>query len=66
VAWRDISGRFISAVELVGYEPVDSDQLLNLQLRARRPEKYRERVDVSGAVEQVVRQVVGFNPREVL
>jgi hypothetical protein len=52
--------------ELVGHETVYSDQLLNLQLRARRPEKYRERVDVSGSVEQIVREVVGFDPREVL
>jgi hypothetical protein len=52
--------------ELVGHETVYSDQLLNLQLRARRPDKYRERVDVSGAIEQVVRQVAGFDPREVL
>jgi hypothetical protein len=52
--------------ELVGYEHVYSDQLLNLMLKALRPEKFRERIDVSGSVEQVVRQVAGFNASEVL
>jgi hypothetical protein len=52
--------------ELVGYERVYSDMLLKLLLTAYKPEKFRERVDVSGTVEQVVRQVVGFNPSDVL
>jgi hypothetical protein len=33
---------------------------------ALKPEKFRERVEVSGSVEQIVRQVAGFNPTEVL
>jgi hypothetical protein len=52
--------------ELVGYERVYSDMLLKLMLTALKPEKYRERVDVSGTVEQIVRQVAGFNASEVL
>jgi hypothetical protein len=51
--------------ELVCYEPVYSDQLLNLQLRARRREVPRAG-GREWPVEQVVRQAVGFNPREVL
>jgi len=52
--------------ELVGVERVYSDQLLTLLLKSLRPEKFRERIDVSGSVEQVVRQVVGFDPSAVL
>ncbi len=52
--------------ELVGYERVYSDMLLKMLLGAAKPDKYRERVDVSGTVEQVVRQVAGFDAREVL
>jgi hypothetical protein len=51
---------------LVGVERVYSDMLLKLMLTALKPEKYRERVDVSGTVEQIVRQVSGFNATEVL
>jgi hypothetical protein len=51
---------------LCGYERVYSDMLLKLMLGALKPDKYRERVDVSGTVEQIVRQVEGFDPREVL
>lgn len=52
--------------ELVGYERVYSDVLLKMMLGALKPEKYRERVDVSGTVEQIVRQVAGFDASEVL
>jgi hypothetical protein len=52
--------------ELCGYERVYSDMLLKLMLTALKPEKFRERVDVSGTVEQIVRQVAGFNASEVL
>lgn len=52
--------------ELCGYERVYSDMLLKLMLSALRPEKFRERVDVSGSVEQIVRTVSGFDAREVL
>lgn len=52
--------------ELVGYERCYSDQLLKMMLGALRPEKFRERVDVSGQVEQVIRTVVGFRAEEVL
>ena len=51
---------------LAGYERVYSDMLLKLMLTALKPERFRERVDVSGSVEQIVRQVAGFNASEVL
>jgi hypothetical protein len=51
---------------LVGYERVYSDTLMNTLLKARRPDKYRENINVSGSVEQIVREVVGFDPKEVL
>lgn len=51
---------------LVGYERVYSDSLLKLMLSAVKPEKFRENLHVSGMVEQVVRQVAGFDAREVL
>jgi hypothetical protein len=51
---------------LCGTERVYSDMLLKLMLGALKPEKFRERVDVSGTVEQIVRQVAGFNASEVL
>lgn len=51
---------------LVGYERVYSDVLLKMLLTALKPEKFRDNVNVSGTVEQVVRQVVGFNPADVL
>lgn len=51
---------------LCGYERVYSDVLLKMMLGALKPEKFRERVDVSGTVEQIVRQVAGFNAAEVL
>jgi hypothetical protein len=50
----------------VGVERIYSDTLLKMMLGALRPEKFRERVDVSGTVEQIVRQVAGFDAREVL
>lgn len=51
---------------LVGVERCYSDMLLKMMLGALRPEKYREKVDVSGTVEQVVRQVAGFSAAEVV
>ena len=41
-----------------------SDALMTLLLRARAPEKYREKLDVN--VQQVVKTVVGLDPAEVL
>lgn len=41
-----------------------SDQLLMLLLRARRPDLYREKVDV--AVSQVVKTIAGVDPASVL
>lgn len=41
-----------------------SDALMTLLLRARAPEKYREKLDVS--VQQVVKAIVGIVPDEVL
>jgi len=41
-----------------------SDQLMMLLLRARRPDTYREKVDV--AVSQVVKTIAGVDPASVL
>src|SRR6478672_8448755 len=41
-----------------------SDQLMMLLLRARRPDLYREKVDVS--VQQVVKAIAGVDPASVL
>jgi hypothetical protein len=41
-----------------------SDQLLMFLLRARAPERYRDRVDVS--VTPVIKAVAGFDPADVL
>ena len=41
-----------------------SDALLTLLLKARAPDKYREKVDL--AVSQVIKAVSGFDPAEVL
>jgi hypothetical protein len=41
-----------------------SDQLMMLLLRARKPDVYREKVDV--AVTQVVKAIAGINPASVL
>lgn len=41
-----------------------SDQLMMLLLRARRPDLYREKVDVS--VSQVIKAVAGIDPASVL
>jgi len=41
-----------------------SDQLLMLLLRARKPDLYRERLDV--AVAQVVKAIAGVDPQSVL
>jgi|SRR5215469_607778 len=51
---------------LCGYERVYSDTLMKMWLSALRPEKFRENVNVSGQVEQIVRQVAGFDATEVL
>lgn len=51
---------------LCGYERVYSDTLMKMWLAAIRPEKFRENINVSGQVEQIVRQVAGFNASEVL
>jgi hypothetical protein len=52
--------------QLVGHERVFSDSLMTTLLKARRPDKYRENINVSGSVEQIVREVRGFDPTEVL
>jgi hypothetical protein len=52
--------------ELVGYERVYDGSLLKMLLAAARPEKFRENINVSGQVEQIVRQVAGFDASEVL
>jgi len=50
--------------QLVGYETLYSDSLLWNLLKATRPEKYRERLDMN--VSSVIKQVAGFNPADVL
>jgi hypothetical protein len=52
--------------QLIGHERCYSDSLLAMMLKARRPDRYRENVNFSGCVEQIVREVQGFDPREVL
>jgi len=49
---------------LVGYETVYSDALLWNLLKATRPEKFRERLDMN--VSSVVKQIAGFAPEDVL
>jgi len=49
---------------LAGYLTEYSDQLLIVLLKAMRPERYRERSEVS--VNPVVKVVAGFDPGEVL
>lgn len=51
---------------LVGYERVYDGGLLKMLLAAYRPSVFRENINVSGQVEQIVRQVAGFNATEVL
>jgi hypothetical protein len=50
--------------ELVGYERVYSDNLLWKLLQAVRPEKYRNQVDLS--VNTVIKEIAGFDPKDVL
>lgn len=50
---------------LAGYIQVYSDQLLTLMLKAMRPEKYRERSEVS-VTQPIVKVVAGFDPSQVL
>ena len=52
--------------ELCGYERVYDGSLLKMLLAAYRPDKFRENINISGTVEQVIRQVAGFNAAEVL
>ena len=50
--------------KLVGTITRYSDNLLMFMLRARAPERYRERVDVS--VQPVIKAVAGFDPADVV
>lgn len=50
---------------LAGHVQQYSDQLLTLMLKAMRPEKYRERSEVS-VTQPIVKVVAGFDPAEVL
>ena len=52
--------------ELVGYERQYDSSLLKMLLSAYKPSVFRENINVSGTVEQIVRQVAGFNAAEVL
>ena len=48
----------------VGFTQEYSDSLLLALLKAHRPDKYRERVDLN--VAPVIKQVAGFDPADVL
>lgn len=50
---------------LAGYMTQYSDQLLTLMLKAMRPERFRERSEVS-VTQPIVKVVAGFEPSEVL
>lgn len=50
--------------QVVGTVQRYSDQLLMFLLRARAPERYRDRVDVS--VTPVIKAVAGFDPADVI
>lgn len=50
--------------KLVGYRTEYSDALLVLVLKAMRPDRYRERVDIS--VPQVIKAIGGVDPTDVL
>src|SRR5262245_20757525 len=50
---------------LAGYMTQYSDALLTLLLKAMRPEKYRERSEIS-VTQPIVKVVAGFDPAEVL
>ena len=71
-AWRRaIEGSPYTRTSYYRGEPVGtdhkieySDQLLTLLLRARAPERYREKVDL--AVSQVVKTIAGVDPSSVL
>lgn len=71
-AWRRaVEGSPYTRTSYWHGEPVGTDQkieysdaLMTLLLRARAPEKYREKLDVS--VQQVVKTVAGIDPAEVL
>lgn len=71
-AWRRaIEGSPYTRTSYYRGEPVGtdhkieySDQLLTLLLRARAPERYREKVDL--AVSQVVKAIAGVDPSSVL
>jgi hypothetical protein len=63
-AWHGIKRPIYQGGKLVGYETVYSDNLLLQLLRAHKPEKYRENVQL--AVTSVVKQVSGFDPTDVL
>ena len=68
-AWRRACEGTEEPVHYLG-ERVDtvrkySDVLLIFLLKGRKPDMYRERVDVNQNVTQVVKAYAGFNPAEV-
>jgi hypothetical protein len=63
-AWHGFLRPIYQGGQRVGFEPVYSDNLLWNLLKALRPEKYRDRLDMN--VASIVKEVVGFNPSEVL
>ena len=52
--------------ELVGYERQYDGSLLKMLLAAYKPSVFRENINISGQVEQIIRQVAGFDAAEVL
>lgn len=67
-AWRRANEGVAEPVyqhgKLVGTIQRYSDNLLMFLLRARAPERYRDRVDVS--VAPIIKSVAGFDPAEVV
>jgi len=67
-AWRRANEGFAEPVyqhgKLVGTVQRYSDNLLMFLLRARAPERYRDRVDVS--VAPIIKTVAGFDPADVV
>jgi hypothetical protein len=63
-AWHGFLRPIYQQGQRVGFEPVYSDNLLWNLLKALRPEKYRDRLDMN--VASIVKEVAGFDPSSVL
>lgn len=63
-AWKGVKKPVYQGGFLAGYVTEYSDALLQFMLKAMRPEKYRERADVT--VNPIIKVVAGFEPSEVV